>query len=114
MHSNRTLSEKTASVVIWTVTIIVMFYLVVPIFAIVPLSFTSGSLLVFPIPDLSTRMVSGLRDQSALDALDHEQPHDRVRDDGDRDLPRHSCGARSQPRGRARSQNRFRAARRCR
>lgn len=55
MRANRTLSEKIASVVIWTVTIFVMVYLVVPIFAIVPLSFTSGSLLVFPIPELSLR-----------------------------------------------------------
>lgn len=55
MHSNRTLSEKISDAAVRTITAVVLFYLVVPIFAIVPLSFTSGSLLIFPIPELSLK-----------------------------------------------------------
>ena len=55
MQSNRTLSEKVSDATIRTVTVAVLFYLVVPIFAIIPLSFTSGSLLIFPIPEFSVK-----------------------------------------------------------
>jgi putative spermidine/putrescine transport system permease protein len=54
-RSNLTASEKAADAAVRISTACILFYLVVPIFVIVPLSFTSGSLLVLPIPSFSIK-----------------------------------------------------------
>jgi putative spermidine/putrescine transport system permease protein len=51
----RTASQIVGNWATWTAAILVLFFLLVPIIAIVPLSFSSGNFLVYPLPGLSLR-----------------------------------------------------------
>jgi putative spermidine/putrescine transport system permease protein len=51
----RTRTERVATFATWSVTLLVLFFLLAPILAIVPLSFSSGNFLTYPLPGLSLR-----------------------------------------------------------
>jgi putative spermidine/putrescine transport system permease protein len=51
----QTLTEKTAWIGLWIVSVLVLIYLVAPLLTIIPLSFSSDSFLHYPIPGLSFR-----------------------------------------------------------
>jgi len=53
--SVRTRSERVWTAVLWGTSILVFFFLLAPILAIVPLSFSSGQFLTYPIPGFSLR-----------------------------------------------------------
>ncbi|WP_337996817.1 ABC transporter permease [Oleispirillum naphthae] len=53
--SVRTPSERIWTAVLWAVSVLVFFFLLAPILAIVPLSFSSGQFLTYPIPGFSLR-----------------------------------------------------------
>ena len=72
-----------------------MVFLVAPMFVIVPLSFTSGAILIFPLPGWSLRWYDGLLRQPAVDRRAAEQPGDRERHHAARDrrsAPRRRSG----------------------
>lgn len=50
-----TVSQKLGSILTWSGGVAVLFFLLAPIFAIVPLSFSSGNFLTYPLPGLSLR-----------------------------------------------------------
>lgn len=52
---NATTGQRISRVVLYAVTALVCLFLVLPILAIVPLSFSAGSFLHYPLPGLSTR-----------------------------------------------------------
>jgi putative spermidine/putrescine transport system permease protein len=54
-HAPRTASQIVGAWATWTGAIIVLFFLLVPIIAIVPLSFSSGNFLIYPLPGFSLR-----------------------------------------------------------
>ena len=53
--SGTTLSESAWRYVLWAVCVLVLAFLILPILIIVPLSFSSGTFLTFPLPGLSLR-----------------------------------------------------------
>jgi putative spermidine/putrescine transport system permease protein len=53
--SSAPLAERARHYVLWTICILVLGFLVLPIVTIVPLSFSSGTFLTFPLPGLSLR-----------------------------------------------------------
>ena len=53
--SVRTPSERIWTAVLWGTSVLVFFFLLAPILAIVPLSFSSGQFLTYPIPGFSLR-----------------------------------------------------------
>lgn len=55
MAAPRTILEQSMDVVAKVVTGAVLFYLVAPVIAVIPLSFTAGTLLIYPLPGLSTQ-----------------------------------------------------------
>lgn len=55
LSSQATRVERIAHAGVRTVTALVLFFLVAPILVIIPLSFTSSELLVYPVPDWSLR-----------------------------------------------------------
>jgi len=56
----RTFSEKLGSVLSWGGGGLVLFFLIVPIIAIIPLSFSSGNFLTYPLPGFSLRWYAEL------------------------------------------------------
>lgn len=55
MNQTRSSFERMIDIIARVAAGLILFYLVVPIVAIIPLSFTNGTLLVYPFPGLSTR-----------------------------------------------------------
>src|SRR4030095_826583 len=55
LPSHATVLERACHVGIRALTVLVMAYLILPILVILPLSFTSGELLVYPLPAWSLR-----------------------------------------------------------
>ncbi|HLN24580.1 MAG TPA: ABC transporter permease, partial [Patescibacteria group bacterium] len=54
-HQPTTASQTIGTWVTWTLGVLVLFFLMAPILAIVPLSFSSGNFLTYPLPGLSLR-----------------------------------------------------------
>lgn len=54
-HAPRTLSQKAGVGATWFGASLVLFFLLAPILAIIPLSFSSGNFLTYPLPGLSLR-----------------------------------------------------------
>jgi putative spermidine/putrescine transport system permease protein len=55
LNSHANLAERARRFGLWTITLLVLGFLVLPILIIVPLSFSSGTFLTFPLPGLSLR-----------------------------------------------------------
>ena len=53
LHAN--LAERVRHFALWAITLAVLAYLILPILIIVPLSFSSGTFLTFPLPGFSLR-----------------------------------------------------------
>ncbi len=51
----QTLGQRLGRWTVWTATVLVLFFLMAPILAIIPLSFSSGDFLTYPLPGLSLR-----------------------------------------------------------
>jgi len=54
-HHPRTVGERLGHLLLWATSIVVLLFLLAPIVAIVPLSFSSGSFLTYPLPGFSLR-----------------------------------------------------------
>lgn len=58
----RTTSQKTGLILTWIASILVLVFLIAPILAIIPLSFSSGSFLTYPLPGFSLRWYEEILD----------------------------------------------------
>lgn len=54
-NAPRTASQTLALILTWVASAFVLFFLLAPIIAIIPLSFSSGNFLTYPLPGVSTR-----------------------------------------------------------
>ncbi|MBS0536734.1 MAG: ABC transporter permease [Proteobacteria bacterium] len=52
-HEHRPLSQRMTRLALWVITILVLTYLIAPLLAIIPLSFSSSAFLNYPIPSFS-------------------------------------------------------------
>lgn len=54
-HEHRPLSQRVTRLALWVITALVLTYLIAPLLAIIPLSFSSSAFLNYPIPSFSLR-----------------------------------------------------------
>ena len=81
----------------WIGATLVLFFLLVPIIAIMPLSFSSGNFLIYPLPGFSLRWYQGVADLGEMATGAAQQPDRRHLRDRGRDDSRHAGGRRAEP-----------------
>ena len=100
--SGTTLAESAWRYVLWAVCVLVLAFLILPILIIVPLSFSSGTFLTFPLPGLSLRWYQEFFTSAPWQLSLAQQPDRGERHHGAGHRARHARRARPDPRPAAR------------